>query len=430
MERGPPLTSRYRETSYWRSAIDLPSFRDRTPPPETDVVVVGSGYTGVSAARTLAAGGARVCVLERETVGYGASTRNGGIVHPGLKVGVPTLERRYGPLGRRLYDSTVAAFSYFEALVRDERIDCDYARTGHVVLAHHAKHGPLLQRSARVYQEELRQDAHFVPIDLLSEEIGSKQHYGGLAVELSGSVHPGKYYAGLLHSACRSGAAFIEQAPATGIAKRSDNLFVVDTPKGQIAASNVMIATNGYTGPVTPELRRRVIPIGSFIIVTEPVDRDVARSVSPNHRSFFSTQNFIFYWRVLPDNRILFGGRASFAPTTVRRTRDILYRAMVQIHPQLGGLAVDYAWGGTVGFTFDQLPHVGRMDGLVYSLGYCGTGVALSTYLGMRCARWILGEEDQPPFAELAFPTMPLYRGKPWFLRPAGLYFSVRDRFG
>jgi glycine/D-amino acid oxidase-like deaminating enzyme len=426
----PPLTSRYSETSYWRSHVTPPSLGDHDVPREVDVVIVGSGYTGVSAARTLAKAGAAVCVLERETVGYGASTRNGGIVHPGLKLSVPVLERRYGSLGRELYDTTVDAFEYVEGLVGQEGIDCDYVRSGHVVLAHHAKHAPMLERSARVYREELGEEARFIPIEELADEIGTKQYYGGLAVELSGSMHPGKYYFGLLESARKAGATFVEHNPATRIVRVGPNTFAVDSPRGRILTRDVLIATNGYTGSATPELQRRVIPIGSFIIVTEPIDGAVTQSVSPRGRSFFSTQNFIYYWRVLPDNRVLFGGRASFAPTTVQRTRDILYKAMVDIHPQLGGVAVDFAWGGAVGFTFDQLPHVGQMEGLTYALGYCGTGVAMSTYSGMRCARWILGEQEPPPFSRLPFPTAPLYRGKPWFLRPAGLYFSMRDRFG
>jgi glycine/D-amino acid oxidase-like deaminating enzyme len=153
----------------------------------------------------------------------------------------------------------------------------------------------------------------------------------------------------------------------------------------------------------------------------------VAASVSPNGRAFIDTKNFLFYWRVLADRRIVFGGRTSFGRTTTAEARDVLYREMVRIHPQTSGARVAAAWGGRVGFTFDRLPHFGRHQGIAYAMGYCGSGVALSTYFGTRAGAWLAGEEPSE-YAKLTFPSAPLYRGNPWFLPAVGWYYGLRDR--
>ncbi len=425
-----PKSPAYKEASYWRAGLDIPTLKREVLPKSVDVVVIGAGYTGVSAAIALARSGASVLVLEKHGVGFGASTRNGGIVHPGLKLGIGDLTRRYGYFGRELYDATVDAFRMVETLIDEHSIECDYRRSGHLLLAHHPRRTPGLKASALAYRHELHEDAHFIPRDELSSEIGTEAYHGGLCVGLSGSIHPGKYFLGLLKLALEHGVSFREETPVLEIRSVSERESMVLTPHGTVRAEHVLVATNGYTDSSVPALQSRVIPIGSYIIVTEPVSETVASSVSPRGRSFFDTRNFLNYWRVLPDRRVLFGGRASFAPTTVAKSRDILYRRMVGIHPQLNGTAVDYAWDGRVGFTFDRLPHAGRIGNVTYALGYCGTGVALSTYLGARCASWMLGNGDPPVFASLSFPRPPFYRGNPWFLRPAGLAYSLRDRLG
>jgi glycine/D-amino acid oxidase-like deaminating enzyme len=195
-----------------------------------------------------------------------------------------------------------------------------------------------------------------------------------------------------------------------------------------IRAWRVLVATDGYTDRLVPALRRRMIPVGSYIIATEPLEPAIAKELSPRGRMFFDTRNFLSYWRLSPDGtRMLFGGRASFAPTTVARAREYLYGRMVQIHPQLRGVPIEFAWGGIVGLTVDRIPRLGRRDGVAYSLGYSGTGVAASTYFGTAAGGWLCGE-DEPPFAGLRFPSVPLSWAQSAWLPVAGVWFKWQDR--
>jgi glycine/D-amino acid oxidase-like deaminating enzyme len=191
----------------------------------------------------------------------------------------------------------------------------------------------------------------------------------------------------------------------------------------------VFVATNGYTDGVVPSLRRRIIPIGSYIIASEPLPEALAHELSPKGRAFFDTKNFLYYWHVTSDRRMVFGGRASFMPTTIDRTAAILWRGLLEVHPQLAGYRIEYAWGGNVGFTFDRMPHVGRTkDGVTYAMGCCGTGVALMTNLGTKVGAWLAGGEA-PALTRLRFPLVPApYEGRPWFMPFAGEWFRLQDR--
>ncbi len=208
----------------------------------------------------------------------------------------------------------------------------------------------------------------------------------------------------------------------------SNGRFTIATSHGQVNAREVLVATNGYTDGFVPALRRRIIPIGSYIIATERLSDELAHELSPKGRMFFDTKNFLYYWRVF-DGRMIFGGRASFLPTTVDRTAAILHRGMLEVHPQVRSKRIEYAWGGKVGFTFDRMPHAGRLsNGVAFAMGYCGTGVVMSTYLGARMGEWLCGGEA-PALTRLRFPLVPVpYEGRPWFLPFAGEWFRLQDR--
>jgi glycine/D-amino acid oxidase-like deaminating enzyme len=208
--------------------------------------------------------------------------------------------------------------------------------------------------------------------------------------------------------------------------------FQLTTARGPISAREVFVATSGYTGRATPALQKKIIPIGSFIIVTDPLPDALARELSPRNRMIYDSKNFLYYYRLTPDNRVLFGGRAAFFPensSTIRRSAEILRRGMVDVYPQLAQTPVAYAWGGTLDFCFDIMPHAGRLDGMYFAVGYAGHGVAMATYLGMKMAQVIAGGRDENPFAGLPFPGAPLglYNGRPWFLPLAGMYYKVLD---
>jgi glycine/D-amino acid oxidase-like deaminating enzyme len=412
----------------WWEDVDLPAGSDDDLPPEADAVVVGGGYTGVTAARELARRGRTVVVLEKEQLGYGASTRNAGFVHPGLKASSAKLEAR-GPPGRALLGAGRDAFALLERLIAEARIDCDFRRDGRLVLAHSEHALEHLRELQRTYRDGLHEHARLVPRAELPDVTAASGFHGALEIELGATLQPAKYYAGLARAAEAAGAQLYARSPATSVERLPAGGFRVGTPRGTVEARDVLVATNGYTGSLFPELRRRVIPIGSFIVATERLDEDRAALVSPPGspgRALLDTRNFLHYWRLSSDSRLVFGGRASFRRSTDAWAADVLEQAMLSIYPQLRGVRIEYSWSGNVAFTFDRLPHFGRVRGVTFALGYCGSGVGLSTYFGTLAGAWIAGEEP-PAFAGMRFPTAPLYRGTPWFLPAIGLWYQLLD---
>jgi glycine/D-amino acid oxidase-like deaminating enzyme len=426
----PALNNDFERRVFWQESMPaLPDRSGRDLPKSTQVVVIGGGYAGITAARELARRGVAVTLLEAHSLGWGASTRNGGIVHAGYKWSAGELIERYGEAtGKELYQETLDSYALVKRLIADEAIDCDFRECGNLELAYAPSHVPELEH-ARESLAAVGVESTVVARDRIREEIGSDAYFGALAVEGSGLLHPGRYFAGLAESAARAGAHLHEGVRARSIRREADGRFLVETSRGSVHADDVFVATNGYTDGVVPSLRRRIIPIGSYIIASEPLPADLAHELSPKGRAFFDTKNFLYYWHVAADRRMVFGGRASFMPTTIDRTAAILWRGLLEVHPQMADYRIEYAWGGNVGFTFDRMPHVGRTrDGVAYAMGCCGTGVALMTNLGTKVGAWLAGGQV-PALAKLRFPLVPApYEGRPWFLPFAGEWFRLQDR--
>ncbi len=424
------LNDDYERRAYWQATMpDMPDRSGRDLPDSTDVVVVGGGYAGINAARELAARGVKVTLLEAHTLGFGASTRNGGIVHAGYKWSARELIKRHGEdTGRALYQETLDGYQTVKRLIDEHVIECEFREVGHLELAYAPSHVPELEH-ARDSLAFVGVASQLVPRERIREEIGSDAYFGALAVEGSGLLHPGKYFAGLAAAADRAGADLHEGVRARTIRRQGDGRFVVETDRGAIHAGEVLVATNGYTDGVLPSVRRRVIPIGSYIIASEPLPEDLTHELSPKGRAFFDTKNFLYYWHVSADRRMIFGGRASFMPTSTDRTAAILHKGLLEIHPQLAGYRIDYAWGGNVGFTHDRMPHAGRTkDGVTFLVGCCGTGVALMTHMGGKVGAWLAGG-DAPALSRLRFPLVPApYEGRPWFMPVVGEWYRLKDR--
>jgi glycine/D-amino acid oxidase-like deaminating enzyme len=434
MATTPPLNPDYERRPLWHATMPpMPDRRERPLPAETEVVVIGGGYAGIDAARELARRGVAVTLLEAHALGWGASTRNGGIVHAGYKWSAGQLIRRYGvETGGMLYRETLDSYRLVKRLIADHAIDCEFREVGHLELAYAPAHAPELEH-ARADLAAVGVTSHVLPRERLREEIGTDAYYGALVVEGSGLLHPGKYFAGLASAAATAGADLHEGVRARRIrrdkAEGVAGAFLVETDRGTVRARDVFVATNGYTDGVVPSIRRRIMPIGSFIIASEPLPEGLAHELSPNGRAFFDTKNFLYYWHVSADRRMVFGGRASFLPTSIEKTAGILWKGLVEVHPQLADHRIEYAWGGNVGFTFDRMPHVGRTkDGVAYAVGCCGTGVALMTNLGTKVGEWLAGGEA-PALARLRFPLVPApYEGRPWFLPFVGEWYRLQDR--
>jgi glycine/D-amino acid oxidase-like deaminating enzyme len=425
------------EKNFWLESVSLPAPGTTDELVDsTDVAIVGAGFTGLSAARALAKRGVQVAVLEAETIGWGASSRNGGMVLTGMKLPVPTLIKRYGrETVRRMYAASLASIDCVEQIVREEKIDCSFSRCGHLEVACKQSHFEEYEESAALIKREFNHTLRVVSKGELRTEIGSDVYHGGLVDEVSASLNPAQYVAGLAHAAQRAGARLYGHTRVEAIEPQTAHgarRFRIRTSRGTLAAREVVLASGAYTTDVTPSLRRKVIPIGSYIIATEVLPDGLAHELSPRNRMIYDSKHFLYYYRLTPDRRMLFGGRAAFFPeneNTVRRSAEILRRGMIEVYPQLRDTKVEFVWGGTLDFAFDVMPHAGRLDEMYYAVGFAGHGVAAATWHGTKLAGLICGDPNDIPFDGIPFRNAPigLRSGHTWALPLAGAYYKVLD---
>jgi glycine/D-amino acid oxidase-like deaminating enzyme len=430
----PDMNPDLHERCYWRDTVAPAAVSADSLPARVDVAVIGGGITGLCAARALGKRGVRTAVLERHSMGWGASSRNGGMVLTGHKVGVDTLIARYGlELARRLYQASIDSVEVVAGIVADERIDCDFNRRGHLALAGKPAHFEYFKRSAEMLSRDFSCNQRLVAGADLRAEIGSEAYCGGLVDELSGGINPARYVAGLTAAATRAGASLHEHTEVEQLTRKAKG-WSVKTSRGTLEADEIVVATSGYTGAVSRALQRKLLPIGSYVIATEPLSAALASELSPSGRMMYDSWHFLHYFRLTADRRLLFGGRARFVPetpATVRESAAVLRDGMVAIYPQLRSARVDYAWGGTLDFTYDTMPHLGQIDGYHYALGYAGHGVALATLMGTHVGN-TLGTPafSESPLAQMPFPGAPLglHVARPGFLRLAAAWYRFLDR--
>lgn len=422
-------------TPYWWEEAPRPQEEPERVPADADVAIIGSGYTGLSAALTLAKAGRRVVVLEADAPGWGASSRNGGMVGPAFHQ-LAGARAQYGlERAKEVLAEGLAAHDYVKEVVEREGISCHYERVGRFMGAMSTKGYDAMARELEAIQKVVPFDAEMVAKDKQREEVGSDRFSGGIVIRQDGGLHPALYHQGLLTAARRAGALVLGGTPVTALDPERQRT-VVRTPRGEVSAGTAIVATNGYTGPVTPSLRRRIIPIRSAMIATEALPADLMARLMPRRRMLADTRRLLNYFRPSPDGtRILFGGRALQHGEVdreghVERTNaEHLHRMMVETFPELAGIKVTHYWHGNVAYTFDKLPHSGRIDGLWFAMGYCGSGVTRTTWLGHKLALKIMGRpEGRSIFDELPFETRPLYTGKPWFLPFMIAKYRLMDR--
>jgi glycine/D-amino acid oxidase-like deaminating enzyme len=436
MTDGSVLHPTFKPRPFWWD--DLPEGEDPQLdlPSRADVVIVGGGLTGLNCAIEVGRGGGHAVVLEAEHLGFGASTRNGGGVSGGNNVGkgMSGAKGRQGPQEaadalRAMMTDASAGLTHIEALIVREGIECQYERTGRFVGAFTPKHYAGMAAKIDLLNDMADAGARMVPREQQHEEIASDYYYGGMVVERTGKLHPALYHRGLMDAARRHGATLVGHTRAGKLTRIGEG-WRIETSRGPIEAREVVIATNGYTGGLTPDLKRRLIPVASHIIATETLDPALAASLIPRNRTLADSRRVLCYWRMSPDGtRVLFGGRARFTQVAPEVSAPILHAMMLERWPQLRGVRLTHAWTGNVAFSFDGLPHMGvTPKGLHYAMACNGSGVAMLSYLGAEIGKKLVGRSNHVPvFDGRDFPTRPFYTGRPWMLPFVGNWFRFRD---
>ena len=420
----------WKDTSYWLDDMPHVSGVSSDLKRKVDVLVIGSGYTGLNAALEIARGGRDVMVIESGYSGFGCSTRNGGQISTHVKPSLEKLTLKVGaPRARAMRQEGVNALDWIEELVNKEKLDCNFLRAGRFHAAHSSEQYDDLARDAEKLTRLENIPTEIVPKAEQHRELGTDIYHGGVVFPRHASVHPAKYHHGLLSRVIEAGATVVGKCEAKAVNKLEKG-FEVRTSKGDVVCKDLVVATNGYTSSITPWLRRRVIPIGSYIIATEPVEKGLMDKLFPTDRNITDTCKVVYYYRPSPDRkRILFGGRVSAKETNTASSGPKLHNDLVRIFPDLGDTKVTHSWFGTVAYTFDELAHTGCHDGIYYSMGYCGSGVSMASYLGMRLGQKVLGlSQGETAFDDLPFPTKPLYTGNPWFLPAVVSWYRWRDK--
>lgn len=421
------------DTPYWWQAAEPQDTAAADLAPACDAVVVGAGYTGLSAALELARAGRSVQVLEKDRPGEGASTRNGGIASGNLHHSFTDLvEHRGLEAAKAIFREGVEARSDLKRFVEQEGIDCAYRDVGRFTGAMRPSH---YERMAR-YVDELNRHfdlgAYMVSRAEQDREIASELYHGGMVRPDIAGVHPAMLYRGLLGTVRDAGAAVHGQTPVTGLRRDGDG-FEVATDRGTVRARDVIVCTNGYTtGRESPWLKRRLVPVVSQIIATEPLGENRVRALVPNLRMLGESRSVFYYYRPSPDGtRLLLGGRCGTLeePPATRAAR--LRAGLESIFPQLSGVGVSHIWGGYIAFPFDKMPVLTMHDGVHYAGGYCGSGVVWARWIGRKAGLKVLGSPDAATaFDRAPLRSRPLYYGTPWFLPAAMAYYRMRDRLG
>ena len=414
----------------WLDDLNDPPELPEQPLANVDVAIVGSGYTGLNAALQTSRGGRSTLVLETGELGHGCSTRNGGQISTSVKPSLQKLGAKYGlARAKMLRQEGETALEWIEDLIAREGIDCDFQRTGRFHAAHTPQHFTALVEDCQKLLAEENIDCLVVERGDQHRELGSDVYYGGVVFRRHASLHPGKYHRGLLDKAIAAGVHITANCAVEKIERNSDG-FHLQTQKGPVKARDVIVATNGYTTSLTPWLQRRVIPIGSYVIATEELPADLMDRLFPTNRIVSDTCKVVYYYRPSTDRkRVVFGGRVSANESDPAISGPKLYKDMCRVFPELKAYGISHSWSGTVAYTFDEMAHVGKHDGMHYAMGYCGSGVSMASYLGMRLGQKVLGLADgQTAFDDLVFPTRPLYTGKPWFLPAAVQWYRVKDQ--
>ncbi|MGH7123791.1 MAG: NAD(P)/FAD-dependent oxidoreductase, partial [Stellaceae bacterium] len=396
----------------------------------TEVAVIGAGYTGLATALHLASGRVDCAVIDRHEPGWGASGRNGGQVLPGLRFQRAELRRMLGPaLGDRTYETAETASEFLFGLVERHGIDCDLVKGGSIRLAHTERGMALLREShAALIGEGVA--SRLLDAAAVEREVGARGYVGGRLDPRSGTLNPLKYARGLASAALGAGAAIYRDSPATAL-RLDGERWRVTTETGEINASRVVVATNGYSDGLWPGLAETMLPITSFQIATAPLSEAERDSILPGGACFSDMRRLILYAQRTRDHRLVLGGRASFTLVDRAADYDELRRVLAGLFPQLRNRPIDYRWVGRVALTRDRLPHLhAPAPGLLIAAGFNGKGVAMTTLMGRILADHIRAPAAPPAYPVTAIKRIPFHAFRQPVLHLAMYYETLMDRLG
>ena len=425
-----PSSRKLANEAYWWQAAPLTRLAERPVDAACDVAIVGAGYTGLSAAITLARAGRSVQVFDKQKPGEGASTRNGGITSGNLRPTRDTLEAKFGvPAATAILEEGKAAREDLYRFIADEKIDCDFALVGRFNGAFGRRHYDGVARDADHLRRTLGIEAYPVARSEQRNYLGTDTYHGGAVRMDIGGLHPAKFHAGMLRVALETGAAIHGETAVTRI-HETPRGWEVTTPRGATIARDVLTCTNGYTDRSDRWLRRRLVPIRSRIIATAPLSPNLMGELMPRRMMCTETRQLHYYYRPSPDgSRILFGGRDGTISGDPAWPTEALRKALISIFPMLDDTPIDYSWFGNVAMNRDMVPRIFAHGGKRYAAGYCGSGTVWARWAGQKAALQILGDAAGASALDMRPPAaVPLFNGTPWFMPAVFAWMSTQDK--
>ena len=420
-------------TPYWWDIAGEPSCPQPSPIPiETEVLIIGAGLTGLACAYELARAGKEVHVIDSLMPGQGASARNGGMIGGGQKLSVKELDDLYGygAATKILREAHIDSIAYCQNVMAEEDIDCDFDKCGRFVAFWRPKEIHENKKKAEILQQRIGLNIRFVDKADVASEVNSSLYCGGYILDQHGGLNPKKWVDGLQKAVLNAGGGITPLCTLKATEKQGSDAFLAQTNLGDIKCKKIVMATNGYTLPQFSFLKRRIIPVPSFIITTEELGQDAIKELFPNHRMIVETRHRYSYYRPSPDlKRVVFGGRAAMFKAPAAFTTGQLRKMLRQVFPRLKACRITHSWHGYTGFSFDFKPHLGEYDGINYAVGYSGNGNSLAPYLGYKVAMKILNRQDESEtaFAEIPHPKRWWYRKRAWFMPALDVNLRTRD---
>jgi glycine/D-amino acid oxidase-like deaminating enzyme len=428
-----PLAS---ATSLWASTAEpLRAFPSLSGEVRADVVIIGAGYTGLSAAHHIAKSGLTPIILEANRPGWGASGRNGGVITAKFRQSFRGIDAAHGrAMAKRMYEIAHESTEIVEELVSEFGIvGARLTRSGQVKAAHnHATLRAAVDEAGWMKREMGDADVRILDADQVREETGSQVFVGGVLNPGSGGIHPLNYLHGFAEGLAQRGVAIFQDSPALRL-RRENRLIVAETPQGAVRARQVIIATNSYSDltPATRYMQQTLVPFRSAIIATDKLPHNLAGHLMPTGRTYTETKRMMRWFRMV-DDRVVFGGRGAFGKQDSEAAFDALRKAMICIFPELTDVPLSFKWSGLVGMTLDSMPHIGRLDDqTLFSMGYNGAGVAMSSLMGRYLAAFVRGEKPDVGLLDASrLKSIPFYPLREPAVRMVAGWYQFLDAIG